>query len=70
MHVSNKRFFDKLFEALGLNQAYLMLKSRNNYYLVLICSFGSITGNIYYSDKQKVDKFFLYLDNTDDHINH
>ena len=32
--------------ALGLNQAYMLLKLRNNYYIVLICSFGSIMGNI------------------------
>ena len=30
-------------KALVLNQAYMLLKLRNNYYIVLICSFGSKT---------------------------
>ena len=33
-------------KALVLNQAYMLLKLRNNYYIVLICAFGSIPGNI------------------------
>ena len=33
-------------KALGLNQECMLLKSCNNYYTVLICSLGSIIGNI------------------------
>ena len=33
-------------KALGPNQAYMLLKLRNNYYIGLIFAFGSITGNI------------------------
>ena len=46
IHGSNKRFFDKLYEGSRLNQANMLLVLRNNYYIVLICSFVSITGNI------------------------
>ena len=45
-----------------MNQAYMLLTLCNNYYTVLICSFGLITGNML---QQKVYTFFLYLDNTD-----
>ena len=41
-----KDFSTNYMKALGLNQAYMMLELRNNYYIVLICSFGLITGNI------------------------
>ena len=41
-----KDFLTNYMKALGLNQAYILFKLRNNYYIVLICSFGSITGNI------------------------
>ena len=54
-------------KALGLHQAYMLLKLRNNYYIVLICSFVSIMGNILQL-YQKVYTFFLYLDNTDDFL--
>ena len=57
-------FSTNFMKALGLNQAYMVLKLRNNYYIVLMCSFGSIKG-IYYSSKQNFYMFFLYLDNTD-----
>ena len=40
-----KDFSTNYMKALGLNQAYMLLRLRN-YYLVLICLFGSITGNI------------------------
>ena len=46
IHGSKKDFSTNYMKALGLNQAYMLLKLRNNYYIVLICSFGSITGNI------------------------
>ena len=32
-------FSKNYMKALGLNQAYMLLKLRNNYYTVLICSF-------------------------------
>ena len=32
--------------ALGMNQVYMLLELRNNYYIELICSFVSIIGNI------------------------
>ena len=41
-----KDFLKNYMKALGLNQAYMLLKLRNNNYIVLICSFGSITGNV------------------------
>ena len=44
---------------LGLNQAYTSLNVRNKYNIVLLCSFRSITGIIYYNYKQKVITFFL-----------
>ena len=43
----NKIFFDKLYDALGLDQAYTSLKLRNKYNIVLICSFRLKTGNIF-----------------------
>ena len=47
IHGSNKRFSTNYMKARWLNQAYLyVLKLRDNYYIVLIRSFGSITGNI------------------------
>ena len=61
-------FSTNYMKALGLNQAYMLLKLGNNYHIVLTCSFGSITGNTNYSYKQKVYRFFLYLDNTDDFL--
>ena len=57
IHGSNQRLLTNYMRALGLNQVYMLLNLRNNYYKALICSFGSIT-NVY--------TFFLYLDNTDD----
>ena len=36
IHDSNKRFFDNYLKALGLNQARMLLKLRNNYYIVFI----------------------------------
>ena len=60
-----KDFSTNFLKALGLNQVYMFLKLRNNNYIVLICSFGSIKGNILQL-KQKPYMFFLYLDNTDD----
>ena len=39
-----KDFPTNYMKALGLNQAYMLLKLRNKYCIVLICSFGSITG--------------------------
>ena len=39
-------FLTNYMKALGLNQAYMLLKLRNYYNTVLICPFGSITGNI------------------------
>ena len=48
IHGSNTRFFE--FEnyktSLGLNQACMLLKLRNTYYIVVICSIGPIMGNI------------------------
>ena len=41
-----KDFSTYYMKALGLNQAFMLLKLCNNYYIVLICSLGSITGNI------------------------
>ena len=41
-----KDFLTNYMKALGLNQAYMLLKLCNNYYKVLLCSIGSITGNI------------------------
>ena len=54
-----KDFSTNYMNSLGLNQAYVLLKLRNNYHIVLICSFGSITGKILHSYKQKVYMFFL-----------
>ena len=51
--------------ALGMNQAYMLLKLHNKYYIVLIWSFGSIKGNILQIET-KVNTFFLYWDNMDD----
>ena len=50
-------------KALGLNQAYILLKLRNNYYLPLICSFGLITGNILQLciNKKFIRFFFLWI---------
>ena len=58
-----KDFSTNNMKALGLNQSYMLLKLRNNYYIVLICSFGS--KNITAMNKN-FTHFFLYLDNTDD----
>ena len=41
-----KDFSTNYMKALGLNQAYTSLKLRNEYNIVLICSFRWITGNI------------------------
>ena len=41
-----KDFSTNYIKALGLNQAYILFKLRNNYCIMLICSFGSLTGNI------------------------
>ena len=52
-------------KALGLNQSYMLLKLRNNYYIVLICSFASIhEDNITAINKKCIVS--LYLNNTDD----
>ena len=60
-----KDFSTNYMKALEMNQANILLKLRNNYYIVLICSYGW-KREIYYSYKQKVYTFFLYLDKTDD----
>ena len=60
IHGSKKRFYMK---ALGLNQAYILLKLRKNYSIVLICSFGSTTGNILQLNKKFIP--FFHLDNMD-----
>ena len=41
-----KDFSTNYMTALGLNQAYTMLKLHNKYNIVLICSFRLTTGNI------------------------
>ena len=41
-----KNFSTNYMKALGLKQAYMFLKLRNNFYIVLICSIGSMMGNI------------------------
>ena len=46
IHDSNKRFSTNYMKALGLTQAYMLLKLSKNYYIVFICSLGSIMGNI------------------------
>ena len=61
-----KDFSTNYMTALGLNQAYTSLKLCNKCNIVLICSFRLITGNIYYSYKQKVNECFLQFDYTDD----
>ena len=38
-----KDFSANYMKALELNEAYMLLKLRKNYYIVLICSFGSIS---------------------------
>ena len=38
-----KDFSINYMKALGLNQAFMLLKLRNDYYVVFKCSFGSIT---------------------------
>ena len=35
-----------IMKARGMNQAYMLLKLRKNYYIMSLYSFGSITGNI------------------------
>ena len=56
-------FSTNYMKALGLNQAYILLKLRNNYYIVLICSFGSITGNIHITalDNNFIRFFFICI---------
>ena len=56
-------FSTNYMKALGLNQAYILLKLRNNYYIVLICSFGSITGNIHITalDNNCIRFFFICI---------
>ena len=51
-------FSTNYMKVLGLNKAYMLLKLRNNNYIVLICSFGSIgTCNLLISMKfNKVKK--------------
>ena len=60
-HGSNKRFFDTLYE--GLNQAYMLVKLRNTYHIVSICSFGSITGNKYITaiSTKFISFFFIWI---------
>ena len=41
-----KDFSTNYMEALGLNQAYMMLKLHNNYYIVLVRAIRSIMENI------------------------
>ena len=41
-----KDFSTNYMMALGLKQAYMLFKLHNKYCIVLICSFGSIKGNI------------------------
>ena len=53
-----KDFSTKYMKDLGLNQAYMLLKLRNNDYIVLIFSFGSIKGNMYITAINK--KFFHF----------
>ena len=43
---SNKRFFNKLYEGDRAESSIYVVKITNNYSIVLICSFGSITVNI------------------------
>ena len=54
-----KDFSTNYMKALGLNQVYMLLNLRNNYYIVLICSIGSTTGN----NKSifKIRVFTLYI---------
>ena len=53
-------------KALGLNQAYMLIKLRKYYYIVLLCLIGLITGNIHITAIKKVYTFFLYLDKPND----
>ena len=57
---SNNRFSTNYMTALGLNQAYTSLKLCNKYNKVLICSFRSITGNMYITaiNKKLIGFFF------------
>ena len=52
-----KDFSTNYMKALGLNQAYMLLKLRNIHYIVLIYSIGSTTGNIL----QLINKRFLHI---------
>ena len=53
-----KDFSTIFMKALGLNQAYMLLKLCNNYYFVVICSFG--TGNIVIN-KKLICFFFIWI---------
>ena len=57
-----KDFSTNYMKALGLNQAYMLLKLRNNYYIVLICSFGSNTGNTRCPTKMSFSVFLALTD--------
>ena len=55
-----KDFLTHYMKAIGLNQAYMLLKLYNNYYIMLICSFGSITGNILQLQTKSLYVFSLF----------
>ena len=55
-----KDFLTNYMKAIGLNQAYMLLKLHNNYYIMLICSFGSITGNILQLQTKSLYVFSLF----------
>ena len=55
-----KDFLTNYMKAIGLNQAYMLLKLPNNYYIMLICSFGSITGNILQLQTKSLYVFSLF----------
>ena len=59
--VVKKDFSTNFMKALGLNQAYMLLKLCNNYYIMLICSFGSITGNMFITDINKKSIHFFFI---------
>ena len=62
VHGSNKRLFDKS-EGSRVNQAYMLLKFRNNLYIHIVNMFIWIDNGkyVYYSYKQKIYTFYTYF---------
>ena len=61
-----KDFSTSCMKAFGLNQAYMMFKLRNNYYILLICYFWTDKWK-QITAKQKVYTIFFHLDNPGDY---